>query len=174
VSDYTLMVACWQSVYFFYDKWDLQIIVDSKFGDIPRCSSYFVAVVKILQSRCLAKMGIFLPNCCLETVGGYAYRHKDWYEDFIQYAVEMGLCAIIYTYIPSFMRIRSAIQKLQGGYTDTQTAWWSHKPIFIFQNKESGIKNRIEIPNAMNLCLQLPNNITYMLCISDYRRGSDW
>jgi hypothetical protein len=26
-------------MYFFYDKWDLQIIVDSKFGDIPRCSS---------------------------------------------------------------------------------------------------------------------------------------
>jgi hypothetical protein len=27
-------------MYFFYDKWDLQIIVDSKVGDISRCFSY--------------------------------------------------------------------------------------------------------------------------------------
>jgi hypothetical protein len=28
-------------MYFFYDKWDLQIIVDSKVGDIPRCFGYW-------------------------------------------------------------------------------------------------------------------------------------
>jgi hypothetical protein len=58
-------------------------------------------------------------------------------------AVEMGSSALIY--IPSFTKIGSAIQKLKGGgrytcrhtYSHTQTARWSHKPTFIFSNKES-------------------------------------
>jgi hypothetical protein len=50
----------------------------------------------------------------------------------MKYAVEMGSAAMIY--IPSFIQIGSGVQKLirGGGYTDTQTAWRSHKPIFIF------------------------------------------
>jgi hypothetical protein len=42
----------------------------------------------------------------------------------MKYAVEMGLGAM--TYIPSFMKIGSTIQKLIGGihrHTDTQAAW---------------------------------------------------
>jgi hypothetical protein len=38
-------------------------------------------------------------------------------------------------YIPGFIKIASGIQKLMGGFTDTQitqTAWRSHKPTFIF------------------------------------------
>jgi hypothetical protein len=35
-------------------------------------------------------------------------------------------------------------QKLMGGgghsLTDTQRAWWSHKPTFIFQDKESRLE----------------------------------
>jgi hypothetical protein len=27
-----------------------------------------------------------------------------------------------------------------GGFTDIQTAWWSHKNIFIFLNKEGRLK----------------------------------
>jgi hypothetical protein len=46
----------------------------------------------------------------------------------MKYAVEMGSGAMIY--IPSFIKIGSAIQKLIG--VDTQTAWKSHKPTFIF------------------------------------------
>jgi hypothetical protein len=50
---------------------------------------------------------------------------------FMKYAVEMGSGATIY--ITSFIRIASSIQKLTWrGYTDTQTAWWSHKSTFIF------------------------------------------
>jgi hypothetical protein len=47
----------------------------------------------------------------------------------MKYAVEMGSGAIIY--IPSFIKINSAIQKLIGGDTQTQTPWRSHKPTFI-------------------------------------------
>jgi hypothetical protein len=36
-------------------------------------------------------------------------------------AVEMGSGAMIY--IPSFIKIGSGIQKLIGGFRDTQTAW---------------------------------------------------
>jgi hypothetical protein len=37
----------------------------------------------------------------------------------MKYAVEMGSCAMIYSYIQSFIKIGSGIQKLIGG--DTQT-----------------------------------------------------
>jgi hypothetical protein len=42
----------------------------------------------------------------------------------MKYAVEMGSGAIIH--IPSFIKIDSDIQKLIGGFKDTQTAWRSH------------------------------------------------
>jgi hypothetical protein len=49
----------------------------------------------------------------------------------MKYAIEMGPGAMIY--IPSFIKIGSAIQKLGGGgYTDTKTAWRSHEPTFSF------------------------------------------
>jgi hypothetical protein len=43
-------------------------------------------------------------------------------------AVEMGSGAMMY--IPSFIKIGSDIQKLLGGggFTNSQTAWISHKP----------------------------------------------
>jgi hypothetical protein len=48
----------------------------------------------------------------------------------MKYNVEMGSGAMIY--MPSFITIGSGVQKLMGEYTDTQTAWLSHKPTFIF------------------------------------------
>jgi hypothetical protein len=56
----------------------------------------------------------------------------------MKYAAEMGSGAMIH--ILNFIKISSGIQKLMGGYTDTQTAWRSHKAAFIFQNKESRLK----------------------------------
>jgi hypothetical protein len=47
----------------------------------------------------------------------------------MKYAVEMGSDVMIY--IPSFINIRSGIQKLMGD-THTQTGWRSHMPTFIF------------------------------------------
>jgi hypothetical protein len=57
---------------------------------------------------------------------GYTYRYTDQWEGFMKYAVETGSGAMIYSYIPSFIKIGSGIQNLRG-YTDTQTAWRSHK-----------------------------------------------
>jgi hypothetical protein len=49
----------------------------------------------------------------------------------MKYAVEMGSGAM--TYIPSFIKIGSAIVNfIRRGYTDSQTAWRSHKPTFTF------------------------------------------
>jgi hypothetical protein len=48
----------------------------------------------------------------------------------MEYAIEMGLGAVMY--IPSFMKIGSAVQKLMGGCTVAQRAWRSHKPTFVF------------------------------------------
>jgi hypothetical protein len=48
----------------------------------------------------------------------------------MKYAVEMGSVAMIY--IPGFIKTGSGIQKIIGGFADTQRAWRSHKPILIF------------------------------------------
>jgi hypothetical protein len=61
----------------------------------------------------------------------------------MRYAVEMGSGAMIY--IPSFTETGSAIQKLKGGFTYTQTAWRLHKPNFIFLNEECRLKRVIKI-----------------------------
>jgi hypothetical protein len=54
----------------------------------------------------------------------------------MKYAVEMDSGTIVY--ITSLIKIGSGIQKIiAGGYRDTQTAWRSHKPTFIFLNKGS-------------------------------------
>jgi hypothetical protein len=53
----------------------------------------------------------------------------------MKYADEMGSGAMIYEYIPSFIKTDSAIQQLIGGrYTVTQIqiSWGSHKHTFIF------------------------------------------
>jgi hypothetical protein len=47
----------------------------------------------------------------------YTYRHTDWWEGFIKYAVEFSSGAMIY--MPSLKEIGSAILKLMGeGCTD--------------------------------------------------------
>jgi hypothetical protein len=61
--------------------------------------------------------------------GGYTYEYIHRLMGGIKGAVEMGSGAIIC--IQSYTKIGSAIHKLIGGYTDLQTAWRSHKPIFI-------------------------------------------
>jgi hypothetical protein len=49
------------------------------------------------------------------------YKHTDGQDEFMKYAVEMGLDAMIY--IPSFIKICQGIQKLLGGihrHTDSK------------------------------------------------------
>jgi hypothetical protein len=57
----------------------------------------------------------------------------------MKYSVEMDSGVMIY--ISGFIKIGSGIQKVRGGFTDTQTAWRSHKPTF-FLNKESMLISR--------------------------------
>jgi hypothetical protein len=52
----------------------------------------------------------FLPNRCLATIGLYSYRHTNWWQGFIKYAIETDWGVMIY--IPSFIKIDSSIQKL--------------------------------------------------------------
>jgi hypothetical protein len=49
----------------------------------------------------------------------YTYRHTLRWEGLMKYAVEIGSGAM--TYIPSFIKIGSGIQKLI--WEDTQTVW---------------------------------------------------
>jgi hypothetical protein len=49
----------------------------------------------------------------------------------MKYVVMMGSRVMIY--IPSLIKVGSGIQKLtRVAFTDTQTAWRSYKPTFIF------------------------------------------
>jgi hypothetical protein len=88
----------------------------------------FLAAVTFLQSRCLA------------TIGGYTYRHTDWWEWFMKYAVQMGLGAMIY--VPNFIKTGSGNRKLiEGGYTYRQHG--NRISLFqFFQNKESWLKTK--------------------------------
>jgi hypothetical protein len=54
-------------------------------------------------------------------------------------AVETGSGAIIYSYIPIFIKICSSTQKLIEGI-HRHTAWRTHKPTFVFLSKESRLK----------------------------------
>jgi hypothetical protein len=56
----------------------------------------------------------------------------------MKYAVQMVSGGTVY--IPSFIKIGSGVQKIIGGFSDTQTVWRPHKPTFIFQNKESALQ----------------------------------
>jgi hypothetical protein len=47
-------------------------------------------------------------------------------EGFRTYAVQMGPAAMIH--IPILIKISSGIQKLTGGFMDTQTPWRTLKP----------------------------------------------
>jgi hypothetical protein len=76
---------------------------------------------------------------------GYTYRHTDWWEGFMKYAVEMGSGAMIY--IPSFIKIGLAIQKLTRGelrkhtHKQTRRQHVSHISLLLFcQNKESRLR----------------------------------
>jgi hypothetical protein len=51
----------------------------------------------------------------------------------MKYAVEMGSSAM--TSIPSCIKICSGIEKLVGGYTDTQRGRRSHKPALGKEDK---------------------------------------
>jgi hypothetical protein len=55
----------------------------------------------------------FLPSISLQTIGRYTYRHRDSWDGFMKYAVEMGSGGMIY--VPSFIKIGSGIQKLTEG-----------------------------------------------------------
>jgi hypothetical protein len=59
---------------------------------------------------------------------GYTYRHTDWWEEFMKYATEMVLGAMIFLYVSNLKKIGSAILKLMGWGS---TAWRSPEPTFI-------------------------------------------
>jgi hypothetical protein len=61
-----------------------------------------------------------------------------------KYAAEMGSGTVI----PNFINIDSGIQKLKKGDSQTQAAWSSHKPTFIFPFMESSLK--IQFLNSSN------------------------
>jgi hypothetical protein len=68
----------------------------------------------------------FLPSCFLSTIRGYTYRNTDWWEGFFNYSVEMGSAAVIYEYVPSFIKIGSGVQRLIRGDTHTHTHTHTH------------------------------------------------
>jgi hypothetical protein len=68
----------------------------------------------------------------------------------MKYAVEMGPGAMIYSYIPSFIKTGSATLKLMGG-GNTQRAYF-----LFFQNEESYFFNLL---SESRLKMQLPSFI---------------
>jgi hypothetical protein len=56
------------------------------------------------------------------------------------YEVAVGMGSGVMMYIPNFIKLGSGIQNLMmgGRFTDTQTAWRSHKPNSVFFKKNKG------------------------------------
>jgi hypothetical protein len=65
-----------------------------------------------------ASNNFYLTSRCLTTIVGIYIQTHRW-EEFMKYAVQIGLGVMICSYIPSFVKIGLGIQKLIGG--DTQT-----------------------------------------------------
>jgi hypothetical protein len=55
----------------------------------------------------------FIPSSCLAAIGYTHNRHKDWWDEFIKDAVEMGSVATVY--ISSPIKFGLGIQKLIQG-----------------------------------------------------------
>jgi hypothetical protein len=73
-------------------------------------------------------------------------------------AFEMGSSVMIYTYIPSYIMTSSAIQKLMGGYTDTDRYRKHGDRISLlssFQNKESRLNESV---------VNFNNNSSNLIC----------
>jgi hypothetical protein len=86
---------------------------------------------------------------------GYTYRHRYWWEGFMKYEIEMSSGDM--SYRSGFIKTGSAIQKLILG--DVQTAWRSHKPPFIFQNKESRLRIAC-VPFSFILSIKFPQLVS--------------
>jgi hypothetical protein len=69
--------------------------------------------IKWLLQQLFVAAGTSLSSSYLAMIGGHTYRHTDWWEGFMKYAVEMSSGVMIY--IRSFIKINSGIQKLIRG-----------------------------------------------------------
>jgi hypothetical protein len=76
---------------------------------------------------CIGSSGKVLPSLCLPRIGDIS--HADWWEGFMKYAVETGSGPLHTKFYKDCFR-HSKFKR--EGYTDTQTALWSHKPTLIF------------------------------------------
>jgi hypothetical protein len=83
--------------------YDTNLIENEAFNNSTVVACVLVAAVMFLPSRCRATTSGILPICWLATIGEYMYRQRDWWEEFIKYAVKIGLGNRIY--IPSFMKM---------------------------------------------------------------------
>jgi cytochrome c oxidase assembly factor CtaG len=68
----------------------------------------------LLWLKVFVAAGPCLPSRCLATIGD-TYRHRDQWEEFMNYDTEMGSGVMMYSFISSFIKIGSDIQKLIGG-----------------------------------------------------------
>jgi hypothetical protein len=85
-------------------------------------------------TRC--RGNVFTERLPSNDSGGYTYRHTDWWEGFMKYAVEMGSVATLC--IPSFIKTGSGIQKVRRG--DTQRRNGDRINPLFSQDKESRLK----------------------------------
>jgi hypothetical protein len=136
----------WEELIAYFPWYDMDCIqnVVSKNSFIVVC--VFITVITFFKSCYLAKIKGFLPIHCLAMIGRYTYRHRPMGRIYKVCRWD-GLNAMTYSYIPSFINIGSAIQKLIGGihrHTDTQTQRQHGDRInllsFLFHNKASRLK----------------------------------
>jgi hypothetical protein len=147
VSEYCVAKSItwfWEELIAYFPWYDTGHIEKDTTNNYAIVACVFVSAVTFLPSRCLAKIGGFLPSRSL-TTRGYTYRRTDWWEGFSKLGRWDTLrCRDIRT---KFHKDCFRHSKVNGrGITDThtQTAWWSHKPTCNF-SKWGTHANNIEI-----------------------------
>jgi hypothetical protein len=67
----------WEELISYFPWYDTGHIENDASNNCSIVAGVFVNAVTFLPSRCLAKIGRFLPSPCLPTIRGYTFRHTD-------------------------------------------------------------------------------------------------
>jgi hypothetical protein len=136
ICNRTCILLFYINFVFLHNKW--QYLNKKFWGRIKHLFSFDMTwtTKKMMHPKILLLLHVsivvvkFLPSCCLAMTRGYTYRHRQMGEIHEVCCWDGLRCHELHT---QFHKDWFRHLKVDSGrFTDTQTAWWSHKPNFSF------------------------------------------
>jgi hypothetical protein len=118
VSELKLWHGSLQARYNLKKKFSEELIAYFAWYDTGRIENNAANNSYIVACACVAT-ATFLQSRCLATIGGYTYRHADWWKGFVKYVAEMGSDATIYVHTKLHKDRFSHSKVDMGGYTES-------------------------------------------------------